>query len=447
MGNCESLEARLLLASVQPSDLSPPTPLTSGPYIVGIYSSRQLDASSSTDPEAGESLSFAWDLDNDNIFGETGAVATNGDEIGPTPTFFANATPKGTYPIKLKVTDSSGLSSDLTTAITIRDAVLNGTSGNDSWRVSMNSPNVDFYENTVPGGPPTFSIPFNRLGQIKFIGGDGDDTVSMDYPFPCNVNPGAGNDTLVVAGGAWWAEEPLPGLENIVVSGTASIDLRISYRFASLTLSGSGKLTVSGTDTFLHLGSLSIFDNATLDLAHSVFPFGVNTLIVDSGDIVAISALINSGRITPNSSYVLSPHTLNLEMGARVNNNPIRTSFAGESNLTGGEILVRGVILGDLNFDGQVTIADFIDLASHFGQSSASWGDGDIDRDALVSISDFIYLASVIGTNSSAGTAQPALSSVITSAMTNRHHRNRSHHQLKPATRFSLPRAYWLEKR
>src|SRR5256885_6803677 len=104
MGYCESLEARLLLAAVAGEDVSATIPRTSGPYTVGIYSSRQLDASSSTDPDPGESLSFAWDLDNDNIYGEAGAVAGNGDEIGATPTFFANATPIGTYPIKLKVT-------------------------------------------------------------------------------------------------------------------------------------------------------------------------------------------------------------------------------------------------------------------------------------------------------------------------------------------------------
>src|SRR3954470_11039521 len=132
MGYCESLERRLLLAAVVGQDLSPPIPRATGPYVVGIFSSRQLDASSSSDPDPDESLSFAWDLDNDNIFGEIGAAAANGDEIGAMPTFFANATPIGTYPIKLKVTDSSELSSDLTTAITIRDYILNGTSGNDS---------------------------------------------------------------------------------------------------------------------------------------------------------------------------------------------------------------------------------------------------------------------------------------------------------------------------
>src|SRR5258705_4872211 len=136
---CELLERRLLLASVLIEDLSPPVPHTSGPYIVGIFSSVQLDASSSTDPDSGESLSFAWDLDNDGILGETGSAAANGDEVGATPIFIANSTPIGTYPIKVRVTDSSALSADLTTSVTIRNAILHGTPGNDFLRISLDS--------------------------------------------------------------------------------------------------------------------------------------------------------------------------------------------------------------------------------------------------------------------------------------------------------------------
>jgi hypothetical protein len=325
------------------------------------------------------------------------------------PTFFANSTPIGTYPIKLKVTDSSGLSSDLTTAITIRDYIFNGTSGNDSWRVSMNPSNiVDFYENAAAGALPTFSIPFDRIrGLIRFVGGDGDDTVSMDYPFPCNVNLGTGNDTLVVAGGAWWAEDALPGLENIVVSGSASFDLRrVSYRFTSLTLIGSGKLTVTGTAAYLHLGTLSISDNATLDLNDK-------GLIVDSGDVMAINNLIVTGRLksTPLSLF-------GRPFVAIVNANPVHTTFSGETNLVGGEILVRRAKIGDLNFDDQITIADFIDLSAHFNQSPATWQDGDTNGDGAVTIADFITLASNFQASAAPAAPQGPLSATVTSIAT-----------------------------
>jgi hypothetical protein len=38
-----------------------------------------------------EALAFAWDLDGDAVFGETGGAAARGDETGPSPTFVATA--------------------------------------------------------------------------------------------------------------------------------------------------------------------------------------------------------------------------------------------------------------------------------------------------------------------------------------------------------------------
>jgi hypothetical protein len=51
---------------------------------------------------------------------------------------------------------------------------------------------------------------------------------------------------------------------------------------------------------------------------------------------------------------------------------------------------------GDLNHDGTVSIADFIELASNFGQP-ASWDKGDLNHDGIVSIADFIGLAANFG--------------------------------------------------
>jgi hypothetical protein len=51
------------------------------------------------------------------------------------------------------------------------------------------------------------------------------------------------------------------------------------------------------------------------------------------------------------------------------------------------------VIPGDLNFDGTVSIADFITLASNFNKSPATYEDGDVNYDGSVTIADFIDLA------------------------------------------------------
>ncbi|HEV8606106.1 MAG TPA: autotransporter-associated beta strand repeat-containing protein [Tepidisphaeraceae bacterium] len=56
-------------------------------------------------------------------------------------------------------------------------------------------------------------------------------------------------------------------------------------------------------------------------------------------------------------------------------------------------IFIRPTRIGDLNLDGQVTISDFIDLASHFN-GSGTWQEGDLNYDGQITISDFIDLAS-----------------------------------------------------
>src|SRR5205807_2692948 len=60
----------------------------------------QFDASASSDPDAGTTLSYAWDLDGDGRFNDSTAVK-------PTWTYTA----AGTYTASLRVTDNGGLSS------------------------------------------------------------------------------------------------------------------------------------------------------------------------------------------------------------------------------------------------------------------------------------------------------------------------------------------------
>ena len=61
-------------------------------------------------------------------------------------------------------------------------------------------------------------------------------------------------------------------------------------------------------------------------------------------------------------------------------------------------ILVRATRVGDLNMDGTVSIADFIDLASNFN-AEGDWQKGDLNGDGTVSIADFIDLASNFNTS------------------------------------------------
>jgi hypothetical protein len=57
-------------------------------YHVDEGGSVGLDGTQSYDPDD-DPLTYAWDLDGDTVFGETGAEALRGDETGATPTFSA----------------------------------------------------------------------------------------------------------------------------------------------------------------------------------------------------------------------------------------------------------------------------------------------------------------------------------------------------------------------
>jgi hypothetical protein len=97
------------------------------------------------------------------------------------------------------------------------------------------------------------------------------------------------------------------------------------------------------------------------------------------------------------------------------------------------------ILTGDLNGDRQVSIADFITLASNFGKSPATWSDGDLNYDNAVTISDFIDLASHFGEFLEAP-AQPALStSVDLSSQNQKHHRRRSRTNIPIAPQKIIP--------
>ncbi len=91
---------------------SVPTADAGGPYttIAGAAITLAGVASGGTGP-----YSFAWDLDGDGIYGETGGAAGNGNENVAAPVFNPNGF-TGTRTVRLKVTDSSNTTSEESTS-------------------------------------------------------------------------------------------------------------------------------------------------------------------------------------------------------------------------------------------------------------------------------------------------------------------------------------------
>ena len=64
------------------------------------------------------------------------------------------------------------------------------------------------------------------------------------------------------------------------------------------------------------------------------------------------------------------------------------------------DVLVHDILKtrrGDLNLDGEVNFADFLELSGSFGKSSATWADGDTDGDGNVAFADFLTLSGNFG--------------------------------------------------
>src|SRR5262249_36601058 len=99
------------------------------------------------------SLNCQWDLNGNGIFGETGASATHGDEVGINPTFQVGNLPAGTDIVKLRVTNRLGLISYATAVIHIT-VVPPTLSINGPTVVDEGSPYTLNLSATVPGGAP-----------------------------------------------------------------------------------------------------------------------------------------------------------------------------------------------------------------------------------------------------------------------------------------------------
>jgi len=89
----------------------PPVANPGGPYTGNPGTTIQLDGTGSSDPDVGDVLSFAWDLDNDGQFN---------DSTAPRPSFAIGNRPPGTVlTVRLRVTDRWGASDAQATTVTV----------------------------------------------------------------------------------------------------------------------------------------------------------------------------------------------------------------------------------------------------------------------------------------------------------------------------------------
>ncbi|MGA2496150.1 MAG: cohesin domain-containing protein [Tepidisphaeraceae bacterium] len=192
-----------------------------GPYTVAEGGSVVLNGSAST----GTSLTCAWDLNGNGIFGETGAAATWGDETTTTPTFRGVET--GTYTISLQVTDASNNTSTATTTVTVTNVppspIITGVPAGNS------SPEETPINLGVNPNDPGILDTFTYAWTVTRSGTVFASSTAGNFSFTPDV-PGAYNVQVVVT-------DKDGGVGSALASITAT---HVSYRVVGFTSTVSG---------------------------------------------------------------------------------------------------------------------------------------------------------------------------------------------------------------
>jgi hypothetical protein len=265
------------------------------------------------------------------------------------------------------------------------DDVLMGANGND--RIVGQAGN-----DSISGG----------AGRDAIFAGAGDDTIDAYDTEADKVSGGRGNDSAKVddqIDTAWKIENyslssPTTSGSNLVLAGSQStVHVNAGKLILGGSIGGSGSIYIGGGagSSTLHLGgsdvltgasefnfgtfgdSVNILSNVTLtgsgtqlfDLAGTVALNGAQGVMVYASDLSAAKASLQNAFSSANISGGTLPVDGIIDSGLYAHAGAV----VGIAQI-GDHIYIRDARIGDLNLDGQVTIEDFINLASSFSTQS-----------------------------------------------------------------------------
>jgi hypothetical protein len=317
-------DAKLTTSSTPPA---PPQAKAGGPYTVGEGGTVSLSASGST----GTSPTYAWDLDGDGVFGETGAAAARGNETGASVTFnAAGLDGPSSRTVSLRVTDAIGQTSTTTATINVTNVAptltIGGPTGglrgaNYLLNLASSDPGLDTISKwvvnwgdgtaaqTVNGNPSSASHVYSAGGNftVSATATDEDGTYNannLPVSIAASLTANAGGPYTVAEGG------------TVALNGTASTLLGL---VASWDLDGDGIYGETGAAAARgnESGLTPTFSAAGLDGPGSVT---VNLRILDPLGVMqaTLPATINVTNVAPtltisgynsvvkNTTYTLS---------------------------------------------------------------------------------------------------------------------------------------------
>lgn len=242
-----------------------------GPYSIDAGLVLMVDASGTTDPDAGDTLTYDWDLDGDGTadYSTTNAIATIPwltviDHIGV-----------GSHSIDLTVTDALGLSSTDSAALDISDLFFYPSdTAVDEYTLEIAG--ADLQVNTTIGGTLLSRVPIATIVNIAVIGSSDAETLTVDYTggfinvpisFDGNDPISGSGDTLQLLGAS-----PQSVTHTFVDESTGSVSI---------------VMDVSTSGTIQYTGLEPIVDN--LSATDRVFTFtgGAETITLSDDPVAA----------------------------------------------------------------------------------------------------------------------------------------------------------------
>jgi PKD repeat protein/glucose/arabinose dehydrogenase len=213
---------------------NPPTAVATGnPTSGSAPLTVQFNGSGSSDPDVGDSLSYAWDLDGDGQYDDSSAVS-------PVYTY----TSQGVYTASLRVTDRQGASSTAAVIINVGNtppnATITGPAPGTTWkvgdRIDFAGGATDAQDGALPASALSWKLVMQHCPsnchehELQTFSGAGDWFVTPDHEYPS------------------YLELRLTATDSGGLSDTES--LRLDPRTVTLTLGtnpGGFQLTFNGT--------------------------------------------------------------------------------------------------------------------------------------------------------------------------------------------------------
>ena len=220
---------------------------------------------------------------------------------------------------------------------------------------------------TLSGG---FSI---AAGKTATKGGDGSVTISGAQ------NHGAGATLRVTRG-------TLNLNSNAGVAGSAA-NSNLALNVSGNVDNATGAVVLGSSQDLKEL-SVSYSDDGTqtLDLASPSGAGQFHSVTVYAANLATAKSALYNAICNANAAGAPNPLDGITDSGLHSNS---KIGLAQQTD----HIYIRSTRVGDLNLDGNVTISDFLDLASNFGTvGTATWQEGDLNCDHNVTISDFLGL-------------------------------------------------------